>query len=63
MSILEKLEELKLNSDYSREKLDKLADEMEEATSSAELWNSLRLGFETGEYMENLIYLAHELDL
>lgn len=62
-NLLDEILELQKNGDYRRETLDAIADMMEEEVGSAELWNTLRLGFETSEYMENLEYLARELDL
>ena len=62
-NLLDEILELQENGDYRREKLDAIADMMEEEVGSAELWNTLRPGFETSEYLENLEYLARELDL
>lgn len=62
ITIAEKLDTMIKENNYSREALDLIADELEEEFGSAALWDTLRLGFETSEYMENLIYLAKELD-
>ena len=62
-NLLDEIRELQENGDYRRETLDAIADMMEEAVGAAELWNTLRPGFKTSEYIENLEYLARELDL
>lgn len=48
---------------YTRAELDEIADEMEEIVGQAEMWNILRLGFHSDEYLENLEYIARECDL
>ena len=49
--------------DYSRWKLDSIADFMEERVGAAELWNTLRPALESPEMLEHLLFLAKELDL
>ena len=43
--------------------LDDIADGMEEIIGSAEMWDTLRHGFEPSEFLENLEYIARECDL
>ena len=62
-NLLNNILKLQENGDYRREKLDAIADKMEEEVGASELWNTLRPGFATSEYIENLEYLARELDL
>ena len=62
-SLLDELCKLQENKDYRRDALDNIAEMMEAEVGSAALWNTLRSGFETSEYLENLEYLARELDL
>ena len=62
-NLLDEIRELQENGDYRRENLDVIADMMEAEVGSAALWNTLRIGFNTSEYLENLEYLARELDL
>ena len=61
-SYLEIIRELR-SSNYNRSDLDDIADGMEELIGSAEMWNTLRYGFESSEYLENLEYIARECDL
>lgn len=49
--------------DYSRWKLDSIADFMEERVGAAELWKTLRPALEAPEMLEHLLFLAKELDL
>lgn len=60
MSKLEQIIKLKENHDYDSEKLNKIADKMEEKLGSAEMWNILRPGFSYDELIENLEYIARE---
>lgn len=63
MSILEQLKELQANYYYDRDKLDVLTDQITEAISPAECWNTIRDAFSESELIENLIYIAEEHDL
>lgn len=63
MSILDELRDLKESRDYSIDKLNILADKLENELSPAQMWNILRPGFSTDELMENLIYIAKETDM
>ena len=63
MSILDELRDLKESKDYSIDKLNILADKLENEFGAAEMWNTLRPGFSTNELMENLIYIAKETDM
>lgn len=63
MSILDELRDLKESKDYSIDKLNILADKLENELGAAEMWNTLRPGFSTNELMENLIYIAKETDM
>ena len=61
--ILEKLRDLEENRGFDRSDIEEIADEMEESIGQAEMWNTLRPGFSTDELLENLIFIARELDL
>lgn len=62
-SALEFLYKLKENKNYDRSTLKVIADYFEQVVSPAELWKCLKPAFTETELMENLIYLAKELDL
>ena len=59
---LEQIRELRTN-DYTRDDLDKIADDMEDILGPATMWETVRLGFESSELLENLEYIAREHDL
>lgn len=61
-SYLEIIRELR-SSNYTMDDLDDIADGMEEIIGSAEMWDTLRHGFELSEFLENLEYIARECDL
>ena len=63
MSYLDEIRELKENNDYDIEKINTIADKMEEELSSSEMWNILRPGFSINELLENLEYIAREADI
>ena len=60
---LEKIQQLRKNRNYDRVAADKIADEMENELSPAEMWNYLRNGFSTDELLENLEFIAREADI
>ena len=43
--------------------LEEIANEMEDILSSAEMWNTVRVGFSVDELAENLEYIARENDI
>lgn len=59
---LEKIRDLRV-SDYTREDLDRIADEMEDILGLSTMWETIRVGFENSEFLENLEYIARENDL
>ena len=61
-SYLEIIRELR-SSNYTMDDLDDIADGMEDIIGSAEMWDTLRHGFEPSEFLENLEYIARECDL
>ena len=63
MSILDELRDLKESKDYSIDKLNILADKLENELGPAQMWKTLRPGFSIDELMENLIYIAKETDM
>lgn len=63
MSILDQIKELKENQENVSEKINDIADQMEELIGPAEMWNTLRPGFNLHEFIENLEYIARENDL
>lgn len=63
MSILEQIRQLRENHSYDRERIEAIADQMEELIGEAEMWRTLRPGFSTDELIENLEYIAKEEDL
>lgn len=63
MDLLEQLREIKQTNSYDINKLNKIADEIEEEIGPAEMWNTLRPAFSVGEFLENLEYIAREHDL
>ena len=63
MSYLDEIRELKENNDYDIEKINTIADKMEEELSSSEMWNILRPAFSINELLENLEYIAREADI
>lgn len=62
MEYLEQIRELR-TSDYTRDDLDKIADDLEDILGPAIMWETVRLGFESSELLENLEYIAREHDL
>ena len=60
---LEKIKQLKEDRNYDRAAVDKIADEIEEVLSPAEMWNILRPGFSNDELIENLEYIVREADI
>lgn len=63
MSILDQIRQIKEDNTYDRAVVDEIADKMEELIGPAEMWNTLRPGFEQSELLENLEYIAKENDL
>ena len=61
--IYEELRDLKDSRDYSRDKLEILADKLESELGQAQMWNTLRPGFSCDELLENLMYIARENEL
>lgn len=43
--------------------LEEIANEMEDVLSPAEMWNTVRVGFDVDELAENLEYIARENDI
>lgn len=62
-TILDRLREMEEEYDYDMDELFKISDEIEEAISAKECWNTLKGSFSDTELLENLIYLATEHDL
>lgn len=63
MSILDQIRQMKEDNTYDRAVVDEIADKMEELIGPAEMWNTLRPGFEQSELLENLEYIAKENEL
>lgn len=63
MSILDQIRQIKEDNTYDRAVVDEIADKMEELIGPAEMWNTIRPGFEQSELLENLEYIAKENDL
>ena len=63
-SYLSKIREIKEKkpSDMKMQ-LEEIANEMEDILSSAEMWNTVRVGFSVDELAENLEYIARENDI
>lgn len=60
---LDKIRQIKEDRKYDRAQIDVIANEMEEILGPAEMWNYLRYGFTTDEFIENLEYIAKEADI
>lgn len=63
MDILDELRSLKDNRQYDRDRLEAIADKMENEIGQASMWSTLRPGFSADELLENLIYIAKENEL
>lgn len=63
MEYLEQIRELRTSDYNTRDNLDKIADDMEDILGPATMWETVRLGFESSELLENLEYIAREHDL
>lgn len=63
MSLLEQIRALKRNQNNVSEEVNTISDKMEELIGPAEMWNTLRPGFDLSEFIENLEYIAREHDL
>ena len=63
MSIYEEILDLIKSDSYDKAKLNDIANRMEEKIGPAEMWNTLRPGFEFDEFLENLEYIAREADI
>lgn len=63
MSILDQIRQLRDANDYNRDKMNSIANSIENAIGASECWNTLKPVFDTDEYMENLYYLAKQHDL
>lgn len=62
MSYLDEIRTIKENNDYDIEKINAIADKMEEDISPSEMWNILRPAFSINELLENLEYIAKEIN-
>ena len=63
MSLLEEIKAFKESDSYDMSILNDIANRMEEKIGPAEMWNTLRPGFEFDEFLENLEYIAREADI
>lgn len=63
MDFLERIRTLKEEHVYAIDDIITIADEMEELLGEAEMWRILRASFSTDEFIENLEYIARELDI
>ena len=63
MSLLNEIREFRKSESYDMSVLNDIADRMEEAIGPAEMWNILRPGFDSDEFLENLEYIAREADI
>ena len=63
-SYLSKIREIKEKKPSDMKiQLEEIANEMEDILSSAEMWNTVRVGFSVDELAENLEYIARENDI